>query len=227
MKYIVIGLGYFGSSLATRLTALGHEVIGVDKREGRAQELKDHITKVMIMDSSKPNALESLPVADVDAVIVAIGEDIGSSILTLSLLKKMPVKRLIGRAINPIHQNILTELGIDETVHPEEDIAIMVSSTLMLREAVSMLQINDDYFVIEIKTPSKYIGHNLETIDMESRFAIKPIAIKIAPKITGLEKILQRDFKIDTTCDRTRPLRENDRLLVMGEMDKIKKFIEQ
>jgi trk system potassium uptake protein TrkA len=117
MKYIVIGLGYFGSSLATRLTSLGHEVIGVDKRESRAQELKDHITRVMIMDSSKPNSLESLPVADVDAVIVAIGEVVGSSILTLSLLKKMAVKRLIGRAINPIHQTILQELGIEETVH--------------------------------------------------------------------------------------------------------------
>ena len=82
MKYIVIGLGYFGSKLASNLTSMGHEVIGIDKHSERLDELKDSITTVMKLDSTSINALKSLPLNDADAVIVAIGEDVGSSILT-------------------------------------------------------------------------------------------------------------------------------------------------
>ncbi len=226
MKYIVIGLGYFGTSLATKLTSLGNEVIGVDNRNDRAEELKDRITKVVIMDSTKTNALQSLPVSDVDAVIVAIGEDIGSSILTLSLLKKMDVKRLIGRAINPMHQTILGELGIAEIIHPEEDTASEVSSMLMLRNAKSIMMVNDSFAIVEISLPAKYIGHTLDTINMEERFGIKPVAVKIAPKDKGLLKLMNLDYQIDKECDRQRPLREKDMLLLLGEIEKIKRFID-
>lgn len=226
MKYIVIGLGYFGTSLATKLTAIGHEVIGVDNKAERVEELKDKVTKVMIMDSTKPGALASLPLADVDAIIVAIGEDVGSSILTLSLLRKQNVKRLIGRAINPIHHSILKELGINEIVHPEENTAEFVSSILMIREAISILQVNDDVLIIETSVPEKYIGHTLEAINMEERFDIKPVAIKIAPKEHGLAKLLKNDYQVDKVCERLRPLRENDRLIIIGNSEDIKRFIE-
>lgn len=226
MKYIVIGLGYFGTSLATKLTSIGHEVIGIDNRSERAEELKDRITNVMIMDSTNQKALESLPISDVDGIIVAIGEDIGSSILTLSMLKKLHVKRLIGRAINPRHQSILSELGIEEIVHPEEDTATIVSSLLMIKDAVSILPLNDEFIIAEIIIPVKYIGHTLDTINLESRFDVKPIAVKIAPKEQGRDKILRKDFKVDKTCDRNRPLRENDRLLIIGETIKIKQIID-
>ena len=112
MKYIVIGLGYFGSKLASNLTNMGHEVIGIDNHSERLDELKDSITTVMKMDSTNINAIKSLPLNDTDAVIVAIGEDVGASILTLSILKNLKVKRIIGRAINQIHQNILTRLAL-------------------------------------------------------------------------------------------------------------------
>jgi len=226
MKYIVIGLGYFGTSLAVKLTSLGHEVIGVDHKSERAEELKDKITKVMIMDSTKPLALSSLPLSDIDAVIVAIGEDIGSSILTLSLIKKQNVKRLIGRAINPMHQNILNELGINEIVHPEEDTADMVSTILMVRNAISILTVNDSSIIAEIPVPEKYVGHTPDTINMEGRFRIKLVGVKIAPKESGMAKLLRKDFQLDMKCQMDRPLREKDRLLIIGETDDIKKFIE-
>lgn len=227
MKYIIIGLGYFGTSLATRLVSMGHEVIGVDHLRERAEELKEKLSKVLIMDSTKLEALQSLPLSDVDAVIVAIGEDIGSSILTLSILKKLKIKRLIGRAINPMHQSILNELGIEEIVHPEVDSAEIVSSILMMKDAINILQVNDTNAIVELKVPEKYAGHSLEAMNLEERFDIKLIAVKIAPKEnTGLTKFLQKDFVIDKTCDRLRPLRTNDRLLLIGEVVNIKRFIE-
>ncbi len=225
MRYIIIGLGFFGSSLAAKLTSLGHEVIGIDRREERADELKDKITNVLIMDCTKQNTLQALPLSDVDAVIVAIGEDIGSSILIISMLKRLKVKRIIGRAINPMHQHILSELGIEEITHPEEDTATELATMLMLKNTVNTMMLNERIIVAELKIPEVYIGHTLEAINPESRFGIRPVAVKIAPAEKGLTALLNRDFQVDLSCDPHRPLTEKDRLIVIGRLDDIKRFV--
>jgi trk system potassium uptake protein TrkA len=96
MKYIVLGLGHFGRSLAIHLTELGHEVIGADKRINIVEQLKDKITHTVCLDSTDKDAVTSLPLRDTDAVIVAIGEDEGASLMTTALIKQLGVKRIIG-----------------------------------------------------------------------------------------------------------------------------------
>ena len=226
MKYIVIGLGYFGASLATHLTNQGHEVLGIDNREERVDELKDSITHVMEMDSSTESALKSLPISDADAVIVAIGEDIGSSILTLSILKNSGVKRIIGRAINPIHQNILHQLGIKEIVHPEEDSALFVSSMLQLKNTMVLTELNNEYAIAQISVPSKYTGHTLQSINVENRFDLKPVAVLLAPKINLMSTLFTKNFDVDVSCNKDTPLQEKDILVVVGRMNDIKRFAE-
>jgi len=226
MRYIVIGLGFFGSYLATKLTALGHEVIGIDRRSERADEIKERITKVMIMDCAKHNALRTLPLEDVDAVIVAIGEDFGASILILSMLRKMKVKRIIGRAINSMHQSILSELGIEEITHPEEDIATELAAMLMLKDALSTMVVSDQYIIAEIKIPKTYVGHSLAAVNLESRFGIKAVALKIAPEEKGLGVLFNKDYRVDMSCDPARLFREKDRLIVIGPLEGIKRFVE-
>jgi trk system potassium uptake protein len=226
MKYIVIGLGFFGSSLAAKLTSLGHEVIGIDRRSERADELKDKITKVMIMDCTKPSALTALPLSDVDAVIVAVGEDIGSSVLILSMLKKQNVKRIIGRAINPIHQNILGELGIEEIVHPEEDTATELTAMLMVQNAVNTMFVNDRIIIAELKVPDACVGHSLDTVNLENRFGIRLVAVKIAPAEKSLFTLLGKEYDVDLSCDPRRLLGAKDRLIIIGSLNDIRRFVD-
>ena len=148
MKFIVIGLGYFGATLATRLTEQGHEVIGIDNRYERIDELKNQITSVMEMEATNENALKTLPLNDTDAVIVAIGEDIGSSILSLSILKKLGVKNIIGRIISPIHKNILNQIGIENTVHPESQTAVLISLQLQIKNALKITEIDANNVIV-------------------------------------------------------------------------------
>lgn len=62
MKFIVLGLGNFGSELSIKLTELGHEVIGVDSNMKRVEFLQDSITHTICMDTTDESAIKSLPV---------------------------------------------------------------------------------------------------------------------------------------------------------------------
>jgi trk system potassium uptake protein len=227
MKYIVIGLGYFGSKLATYLTSMGHEVIGVDGHFEKLDEFKDSITTVMKMDSTNINSIKSLPLEDTDAVIVAIGDDVGASVLTSSILKNLKVKRIIGRAIHQEHLNILNQIGIEEVVVPLEDSAMHVASMLQLKNALRLTELNDDYAVVEVVVPAKYSGHNLDTISIDERFNLKLVAVKICPKKGFLSSIFSRkDYKVDMSFDSQAPLGEKDVLVLAGKIVDIKRFTE-
>jgi trk system potassium uptake protein TrkA len=226
MKYIVIGLGHFGSKLASHLTSMGHEVIGVDSHYERLDELKDSVTTVMKMDSTNINSIKSLPLDDTDAVIVAIGDNVGASVLTCSILRNMKVNRIIGRAINHEHQNILNQIGVEEVVLPLEDSAMNLASVLQLKNTLRVIELNNDYAVAEVVTPSKYVGHAIETISISERFDLKLIAVKAAPKEGLLTSLFKRDYKVEMSFDSFLPLKDKDVLVLAGKTVDIKRFTE-
>ena len=123
MKYIIVGLGNFGASLAQKLTALGNEVIGIDKKMSKVDAFKEKMSHTICMDATDEFTVSGLPLKETDMVIVAIGEDQGANIMTTALFKNLQVKRLISRAINPLHEKVLQAIGVDEIVHPEEETA--------------------------------------------------------------------------------------------------------
>lgn len=226
MKYIVIGLGRFGSKLASNLTDMGHEVIGIDDHNERLDELKDSISTVMKMDSTNINAIKSLPLNDVDAIIVAIGENVGSSILTLSILKNLQVKRIIGRAVNQMHYDILKQIGIEEVVLPLEESARHVSSLLQFKNTIRLTEVNDEYAIAELNTPSRYIGHCLEAVNIRDRFDLRLIAVKVPPEENILKSIFRRKYKVYMDFDVNQPLGKEDILIVTGKINDIKRFVE-
>ncbi len=226
MKYIVIGLGHFGSKLASHLTSMGHEVIGIDSHYERLDELKDSITTVMKLDATNLNSIKSLPLDETDAIIVAIGDDVGASVLTCSILKNLKVKRIIGRAIHQEHQNILNQIGIEEVVLPLEDSAMHVASMLQLKNTLRLIELSDDYAVAEIVIPAKYIGHALDTLNLSERFNLKVVGVEIAPKEGLLTSVFRRNFKVDMSFDPYSPLGEKDILVLAGRIVDIKKFSE-
>ena len=77
MKYIIVGLGSFGSSLGVALTSQGHEVIAIDSSMQKVEAYKELITHTICMDATDEYAVKGLPIVDTDIVVVAIGEDQG------------------------------------------------------------------------------------------------------------------------------------------------------
>ena len=80
-QFAVMGLGGFGESVARELMRLGHEVLGVDIDENKANQLADHLTQTVIADATDDSALKEMDLHRFDATLVAIGENIEASIL--------------------------------------------------------------------------------------------------------------------------------------------------
>ncbi len=169
MKYIIVGLGSFGSSLAIKLTEMGNEVIGVDTSMKKIDDLKDKISHAVCIDATDQFTITGLPLKDTDVVVVAIGEDQGANVMVTAIFKNQNVKRLISRAINPLHENVLQALGVDEIVHPEEETAERWAKKLCLRGVVDSFELGSDYSIVEASVPQHYIGKTLQEIDIRRK----------------------------------------------------------
>ncbi|WP_194777209.1 potassium channel family protein [Pararhodonellum marinum] len=211
MRYIIVGLGNFGGYLAARLTDLGHEVIGVDANEEKVESVKDAITHAITMDATDVHAVKTLPLKDCHVVVIAIGEDFGASIMVTAIFKQLNVKRLISRSINKVHETVIKAIGVDEIIHPEEDSAERMAKRLQMKGVLDSLNVSDDYNIIEVKVPEKYIGltiaetkirqdyniNILTLVKMEEKlnmFGIKSKVRKVSGVVTGETKIEEGDI---------------------------------
>ena len=177
MKYIIVGMGNFGGFLAARLTEMGHEVIGVDSSEVKIEQIKDKITHAILMDATDSATVKTLPYKDADAVIITIGENVGSSIMVTAIFKQLNVNRLISRSINDVHETVIKAIGVSEIVHPEEDSAERMAKRLQMKNVLDSLDLSDDYNVIEVKTPDRYVGMTLKETNIRKEYKVSVITI--------------------------------------------------
>lgn len=119
MKYLIIGLGCFGKTLAEELTDQGHEVIGIDNDEHRVDDVKDRISLAYIMDATEASALKVLPLDEVDTAVVAIGRSMDQSLRVVAALKELSVKKIYARALDNTHMSILRAMDITRIFIPE------------------------------------------------------------------------------------------------------------
>lgn len=224
MKFIVFGLGIFGKSLSVRLTELGHEVIAIDKNAQKVEQLKEKITHTVCMDSTDREAVSALPMKDADAVIVAIGEDEASSLLTAALLKQLKIKRIIGRVVSDLQKTVLEAMQIDDYVLPEEESAEKLAIRLSNKGVVDSFTVSERYSIIEIKVPEKYVGKTLEEVDFPNKYQVIVLTTLSVSKRSdeGITKITKRanGLAMPETL-----LNENDIMVLFGEMRDITKLM--
>lgn len=191
MKYIVVGLGYFGSALAIRLTSMGNEVIGVDRDFQKVEAVKDRITHAIAMDSTDLKAINTLPLNETDVVIVAIGEDAGASLMTMALLKQLEVKRLICRAISPLHKGIIEAMGVGEVIMPEQESAEHLAAVLDMKNVLNTFELADGYGIVEVQVPQNLEGQTIGEIDFRGNYRLNIVTIKkkmVKKNIIGINK---------------------------------------
>lgn len=162
---------------------------------------------------------------DVDVVVIAIGEDVGASIMTTAIFKQMNVKRIIGRAINSVQETVIRAIGVDEIIHPEEETAQRLAKRLELKGVLDSLEISDDYNIVEVKLPTRYIGLKVEEANIRNEFGLNILStIQMIEKsnllgIKAIKKQVSGVIKPDYVFE------EEDILLLFGRVKDIHKFL--
>ncbi|MBE2189904.1 MAG: TrkA family potassium uptake protein [Desulfobulbaceae bacterium] len=185
-RFCVIGLGYFGLNLALNLADDGAEVLAIDISEERVDLMQDRVSLAVTMDSTDIKAIKSLGIKDMDAVIVAIGEGFEASINTTAILQELGCKRIIVRAISPVHERLLRLMNIQELLVPEAEAAEHLASRLMMPGLLESYEINRDYSIFEIKVPKRFIAQTLLSINLRTTYNINLVTVKRIVKSRGL-----------------------------------------
>ncbi|MED1467821.1 MULTISPECIES: potassium channel family protein [Bacillus] len=210
-QYAVIGLGRFGLSIATKLFESGKEVLGVDVNEERVDDAHPYTTHALIADSTDAEALKSIGIRNIDTVIVAIGNDIQASILSVLLLKELGVKKVIAKALNKLHGQVLKKVGADWVVYPERDMGIRVAHQLLSPNVLNFIEISKDYSVEEVKIPEKMTEKTLRELDLRAKFNLTVIAIR-------------HGHEINITPSPDKKIASGDVLVVIGENSDLEQF---
>ncbi|MBD2844366.1 TrkA family potassium uptake protein [Paenibacillus sp. IB182496] len=182
-QYAVIGMGRFGTSVASELTEMGFEVLAIDEDEDRIQDVVARVTHAVTADSTDEEALRSLGIRNFDVVVVAIGQDIQASILTTLILKDLGVPTIIVKAQNELHGKVLEKTGADKVVYPERDMGLRVAHNLVSPNILDFIELSDDYSIAEIKAPSAMIGLNLLQLNIRAKYRCNVMAIKTNNKM--------------------------------------------
>ncbi|MBD3109916.1 TrkA family potassium uptake protein [Bacillus sp. AGMB 02131] len=176
-QYAVIGLGRFGTSVARRLHAAGHEVLGIDIHEEQVEDAEMYITQGVIADSADKKALIPLELEHFDYVVVAIGDDIQASILTVMLLKNLGIKNIIAKAVGKRHGQVLEAIGVEWIIYPERDMGERVANQLLAPNRLDYMKLSKDYNIEEIMLPAKMTGKSLRELDIRAKYKINVISI--------------------------------------------------
>lgn len=163
-QFGVVGLGRFGARTSLELLNLGHEVIGVDSDEKRVDALADQLTHAAIADVTDEQALRELNLASCDTVLVAIGEDLQASLLTVLHLKTIGVETIWAKATSKEHHQILSKLGVSRIVHPEEEMGIRVAQSLNYPMVNEYMSLGHNWFCVEIAVSENLEGKTINDI---------------------------------------------------------------
>lgn len=207
---LLVGLGRFGKHIAEKLYELDHQVMAVDRREGRVDAVLPLVTNAQIGDSTNPDFLRSLGIGNFDFCIVAIGDDFQSSLETTSLLKELGAKLVVSRAASDVHAKFLLRNGADEIVYPERQLAEWTAIRYSADHILDYIELDDEHGIFEVHVPQDWVGKKVGELDVRKRYSLNIMALK-------------EDGVLNLTVTPDMQIEADQTMLVLGTMKQIQK----
>jgi trk system potassium uptake protein TrkA len=209
-SFAVIGLGTFGSTVATELTRLGNHVLGVDSDETSVSRLADSLAEAVIADGRDEEALREAGVGGYDVAVVAIGENLEANVLCTMNVKLLGVETVWVKALSRTHHRILTRLGADRVIHPEEEIGQHIAQMLHNPFVHDYLHLGNGYHVVNVRVPEALAGTAVAALELE-RYGLRCLGLMRGSEYLACE-------------DPAHALEDNDKLLLLGRDQDLRKF---
>jgi len=164
-QYVILGLGIFGSTIAKTLSQYNHEVIAIDKDLACVDRVSDFVTQAIQADFTDIDQLRAIGIQDCDAAVVATGSHLEESIMGVMNLRELGIPFIMAKAKNKKYMQILQKIGADYVVRPEKEMGERVAKKLVSRNIIDLIDIDDDYSIVEIAAPAKWVGKTLKALD--------------------------------------------------------------
>jgi len=205
-RYVVIGLGNFGSSVAEALSAKGQEVIAIDRDGEAVDRIAPLVAKAVVGDGSDVTLLERLGVRSAHAGVISTGDDITASILATMGLHDLNVDEVFVKVVSRDHARVMERVGVTETIFPERDSALSLGMRICGTAVFNYVRLSEGFSVQEIAIPTSWQGKTLRELGLRQHYDITVVALK---------DVLTN--RITPTPNPDVKLKESDTLLVAGD----------
>lgn len=211
-QVVVAGLGRFGSSVATTLFQMGHDVLGLDREEGVVQELMGQVTYAVRVDATSEPALRELGVPNFDAAVVAIG-DVPANLMTAVLLKSLGLPYIVARAQTALHGQALLRIGANRVVYSEQEAGIRTAHSLFTPDVLEFMELGAGTGISKLQVPRRYVNLSLRDAGLATRdrYHVAVLAIRRGGDLVLLPSEDER-------------LRPNDQLIVAAPDEVLERF---
>ena len=211
-NFLVIGIGRFGSKVAVTLSDLGHDVLAIDIDEDAIQSIAKYVPNCMIADATKMDVLRELIGKNgIDVAVVAIGNNLQASILSIVNLKNLGIKNITVRADESDHKELFELVGATDVIIPEEASAVSLANQITSNAIVDYYNISGDYGMYKLEIGDKFKPKSLIDLNIRNSFEINVIGIIPAGG----------EFFMPMGKDLLRP---GDTVVVVGAKQNIDKF---
>lgn len=215
-RFIVVGLGNFGSSVAETLHSIGHDVIALDTSPERVDQMARLVTRAAVGDGTDASVLERIGAQDADTAIISTGDHITASAMTALMLRDLGVEEIYVKVISNDHARLIEKIGVTETIFPERESGIRLGKRISSRALLNYVQLGHDFSLQEMAVPTSWVGRSLRDLELPRRMGISVVAV--------------HDFLVDElqpVPNPDAPLKESDTLLVAGRDENLTRAAKQ
>ncbi|QMS85674.1 potassium channel family protein [Candidatus Xianfuyuplasma coldseepsis] len=209
-SFAVIGMGRFGQSVVVELINKDVDVLVIDRDPERIARMSQIATHAVTLDTTDVQALKEVGISSIDCVVVAIGKDLQSSILTTLILKDLGVETVIVKVQNADHAKVVEKLGADEIIQPEQQSGKRLASKIVSDNVLDYIDLNESHSFIVVNATTKIIDSTIINLDVRNKFKINVVAIR-----RGEDVIIPN---ADTVIE------QEDQLLLIGNNTDLDKF---
>lgn len=209
-RFVVVGLGNFGSSVAESLHAQGHDVAALDVDPERVDAMARLVSRAAVGDGADAKTLKRVGAEDADIIVISTGDDITASAMTALTARDLEIQEIYVKVVSYDHARLIEKIGVTETIFPERESGIRLGKRMANTMLLNYVRLGPDFSLQEMAVPSAWVGETLRDLQLPRRHGISVVAV---------HDVLMDE--IQPVPDPDAPLKDSDTLLVAGRDDNL------
>ena len=174
----ILGLGVFGTTIAKTLHKYDCNIIAVDNHEQQINQLESILTRGVVGDITDRSLLRAAGIQNCDAVVVATGTNLESSVLAVMHSKTLGVPKVIAKVKGTTAKEILLRIGADKVISPEKETGISLAKHLIHRSTTSVFELDGNVSIVEFRPPKEWFGKTLAELQLRQNYKMNIIGYR-------------------------------------------------